>query len=140
MKSFSLLISLLLIASPAVATLITWTGIANDQEWGNSLNWSPMDVPEGVDDVVIPYTGLANYPLIISESVNCTNLTVEADAAITIGSAGWVYLFGDADFYGQLRWTTSFSMARLSVNDVFTWRPGSSTWNMNGNCSIYSYN
>jgi hypothetical protein len=76
---------LLLAATAAVANAvsITWTGIAEDNQWFNHINWSPAQVPGPNDDVSIP-SGVVQ----VTAPTGCNSLQmgtlVEAPANLTL--------------------------------------------------------
>jgi len=72
------------------ASTITWEG-ETSSAWNNPWNWSPHQVPSPDQDVVIPAVISPKfYPAINSSGFSCNNLTILADATLTI-PAGIVF-------------------------------------------------
>jgi hypothetical protein len=69
------LVLLALAAAFANAGTITWTGIAEDMQWFNHINWSPDQVPGPNDDVVIP-SGVVQ----VTAAASCNSLTMGTSA------------------------------------------------------------
>jgi len=61
----------------ASAESIKWTGIANDNQWTNHINWYPAQVPGANDDVSIP-TGVVQVTT--SVTINSLNMGYEVTA------------------------------------------------------------
>ena len=80
MKKICILLLLLTTASLFAAT---WTG-ASSEYWNHPSNWSPASVPTSATDVVIPGTGITNWPLVSGVSANCRNLTINSGGRISI--------------------------------------------------------
>ncbi len=80
MKKIYILLLLLTTASLFAAT---WTG-ASSEYWNHPSNWSPASVPTSATDVVIPGTGITNWPLVSGVSANCRNLTINSGGRISI--------------------------------------------------------
>ncbi|NLO51862.1 MAG: T9SS type A sorting domain-containing protein, partial [Bacteroidales bacterium] len=58
-------------------TTTTWSG-TTDNDWDKPGNW-PNGVPRAIDDVVIPASGITNYPT-ITQTAYCNKLTIESGA------------------------------------------------------------
>ena len=82
----------------------TWTGNLST-DWSSPGNWSPMGVPAGTTDVIIPYVASGNYPDIQATPAYCRDLTIQPNASLTISSAT---LYSNRDSYisGLLRITS----------------------------------
>ena len=57
----------------------TWDG-STDNDWHTAANWSD-GVPGSTTNVIIPFTGISNFPTIGSTAV-CHNITLESGASI----------------------------------------------------------
>ena len=70
----------------------TWTGV--NTSWTNPVNWT-FGVPTGATDAVITATPVSgnNFPVITS-GVAVNNLTVQANATLTVANAGALTLNG----------------------------------------------
>ncbi len=65
----------------------TWTGTSGN-DWNTVTNWSSNTVPDASANVTIPGTA-ANQPVVLSGgSADCFDLTVNADASLTVQSGG----------------------------------------------------
>ena len=62
----------------------TWTGTI-DSDYENAGNWSPVQIPTFVDDVIIP-DGTPNIPVVTS--VNAQARTIEILDSLRIASGG----------------------------------------------------
>ncbi len=71
-----------------------WTG-ATDADWQTTSNWSSALIPSLSDDVTIP-DGCPNYPVIDdgTTTAECNNLTIEANANISIATNGQMSVAG----------------------------------------------
>ncbi len=80
----------------AILTLIkgysadTWTG-SSDGDWNNTSNWNTGLIPNAGADVIIPTTGVTNYPTLTS-SVECNNITIESNSSGDASILGDQYL------------------------------------------------
>ena len=82
MKKICILLLLLTTASLFAAT---WTG-ASSEYWNHPSNWSPASVPTSATDVVIPGTGITNWPLVSGVSANCRDLTIQSGGRVKINN------------------------------------------------------
>ena len=71
--------------SQATITTFIWTGEFND-DWFNALNWC-QGVPDATTDVIIPSSGVPNWPVINASGAVCKSLTVETGAQLTINGS-----------------------------------------------------
>jgi len=63
---------------------ITWTG-SQSAIWNLAENWDSNVVPTEVHDVVIPATGVTNFPVIsTSTNATCQNITIMSGANLTV--------------------------------------------------------
>ena len=66
----------------------TWVG-GTSNNWKTAGNWWSNNLPMALSDVMIPTSGVTHYPAIASgQSISCKNLTVQANASLTIESGG----------------------------------------------------
>jgi uncharacterized repeat protein (TIGR02543 family) len=56
----------------------TWTG-ATSTDWNTASNWSPAAVPTSTDNVIIPSSGITNFPVV-------SGLTIDAGKTVTLNS------------------------------------------------------
>ena len=57
---------------------LTWTG-ATSTAWNTTTNWSPATVPTSNDNVIIPNSGITNFPVV-------SGLTIAAGSTMTLNS------------------------------------------------------
>ncbi len=57
---------------------LTWTG-ATSTAWNTTTNWSPSTVPTSNDNVIIPNSGITNFPVV-------SGLTIAAGSTMTLNS------------------------------------------------------
>jgi hypothetical protein len=77
------------------SALLTWTG-STDNDWNNTENWTPNTVPTAADNVIIP--NVTNKPFIVQNfnpPAFCNNLTIEADATLTINQGNALTVTGN---------------------------------------------
>jgi hypothetical protein len=66
----------------------TWIGGASSN-WNTAANWDNSIVPTALYDAIIPTLGVTHFPAIASgQGISCNNLTVQANASLTIESGG----------------------------------------------------
>ena len=70
-----------------------WTGIKSSL-WGNIENWSKQDTPLPEDDIVIP-AGTPFQPVVSINGMVCHNLTLAADAEITVYPSASITISGN---------------------------------------------
>lgn len=56
----------------------TWTG-ATSTDWNTASNWNPAVVPASTDNVIIPNSGITNFPVV-------SGLTIDAGKTVTLNS------------------------------------------------------
>ncbi len=66
------------------ATTNTWTGGSSD--WNTPTNWSTGLVPLPCNDVIIPFTGIVNFPVISTTGAICHDLTINPGAQLTLNA------------------------------------------------------
>ncbi|HEY3370626.1 MAG TPA: T9SS type A sorting domain-containing protein [Prolixibacteraceae bacterium] len=76
---------------PVGGTTYTWTG-TTDTNWNFPGNWSTALVPTSADGALLP-AGAPNYPL-ITERVDCYDLTIDRSASLTIATTGSMTVTG----------------------------------------------
>ncbi len=66
----------------------TWNGATSD-DWNTPENWSIGSIPLHCNDVIIPKTGIDNFPKISTTDAICHDLTINPGAQLTLtdGSA-----------------------------------------------------
>lgn len=68
---------------------VYWTGIANT-DWNLASNWATGSVPTAVSDVIIPTSGITNWPLISTANASCQDITLQSGAQLTMsGTAAY---------------------------------------------------
>ncbi|NOX86261.1 MAG: T9SS type A sorting domain-containing protein [Chlorobi bacterium] len=67
-----------------------WSG-SGDSDWNNTANWNTGLIPNAGADVIIPATGVTNYPTLTS-SVECNNITIESNSSGDASILGDQYL------------------------------------------------
>jgi hypothetical protein len=66
----------------------TWVG-GTSSNWNTTGNWDNSIVPTALYDAIIPTLGVTHFPAIATgQSISCNNLTVQANASLTIESGG----------------------------------------------------
>ena len=78
-----------------------WIGTTVD--WFNAVNWSNSNVPNGQENVVIPFLGAGMKQPIINnnEAITC-NLIINADVILTIESQGRLTSYGNVTNNGNM--------------------------------------
>jgi hypothetical protein len=66
------------VVSQIPAPIITWTG-ATSTAWNTTTNWSPATVPTSTDNVIIPSSGITNFPVV-------SGLTIDAGKTVTLNA------------------------------------------------------
>ena len=87
----TLLLAPLLLASPALAVTITWTGMQSTS-WHTPGNWNLNRVPGAGDDVVVPNvaTSSINYTSAVTTSINslsCSEVFNMSAGTLTIAAS-----------------------------------------------------
>lgn len=99
-------------STTAISTNLTWTG-ALSNEWNESANWSPNQIPTVLDDVYIPDVSSASnrYPVTQynlgvnndTPSRKCKSLNIASGASVTLaGGSSELIVEGVLDLYGTL--------------------------------------
>jgi len=68
----------------STSNTFTWTG-ATSTNWSTATNWDQGQVPNSANDVVIPFTGITNFPQ-ITTSCSAQTLTVDTNATLNLGT------------------------------------------------------
>lgn len=69
---------------PTTNTSATWTGLANNGDWNDCLNWASLEIPDATGaSVTIPNIGTYAYP-ILPNDVNIINLDIQAGAELDL--------------------------------------------------------
>ncbi len=96
----------------------TWTG-GTSTAWNTTTNWDLQTVPTSTDNVIIPSTGITNFPEV-------ANLTIDANTTITIQSGAKLDVTGTLTNNGTL---TLESGATL-VQEASSTLAGTGTYNV----------
>ncbi len=72
---------------------VTWTGGSN-RVWNNATNWSTNSIPSTTEDVLIPSTGITNFPMISTSGLQYNNLWIKSGAELQIVSGGQLTVNG----------------------------------------------
>ncbi len=75
---------------------VTWTG-TTDSDWNTASNWSPAIVPTAYIDVIIPASGITNYPKVYSgTNAEVKNITINSTVnnSIVVESGGKLTVAG----------------------------------------------
>jgi len=132
------LVLLALAVAIASADQITWTGIAEDNQWTNHINWSPDKVPGPNDDVVIN-SGLVQVtvPVVINSLTMGTQFSENAN--LTIFQSFFVSNVMSVQGNGVLNVNTGLQTvsASATINGVLNFIDGvlSGTWVVSGKYS-----
>ena len=78
--------------STCSSSLYRWTGSVNTN-WGTAGNWCSNAVPTSSVDVIIPGSGITNWP-VLNVNGNCRDLTIESGAQLN-GSSNNLNVYGD---------------------------------------------
>ena len=104
-------------AAPA-APVITWTGTTST-DWNTTSNWNPQFVPTSTYSINIPSTGITNFPV-------ATSLTIDAGKTVTLNSNARLTVNGTITNNGTL---TLESGATL-VQEASSTLAGTGTYNV----------
>ena len=126
---------LALAAVSASAASIKWTGIANDNQWTNHINWYPAQVPGQNDDVSIP-SGVVQVT--VATSVNSLQMGTEVTApanltlyqSFLVGNGG-LSVFSNGNLFINTGLTQVFATATVSGNLYFIDGTLGGSWNIN---------
>ncbi len=96
----------------------TWTG-ATSTAWNTTTNWSPAAVPTSTDNVIIPSTGITNFPV-------ATSLTIASGSTMTLNSNAQLTINGTLTNNGTLTLESGATLVQGTGNTV----AGSGTFNV----------
>lgn len=71
----------LILASPAMASVSTWTGAHGTSDWFDSLNWSPPAVPSAGADVIFNGSAYAS-----GQDITLNKMTMNGGSIVNIGN------------------------------------------------------
>lgn len=74
----------------------TWTG-AQSTDWFDIANWNSCGIPSATTPVLIPSSGITNFPVINNSTASTYNLTVNNGGSISVASAGILNAYGNVD-------------------------------------------
>ncbi|HAS46477.1 MAG TPA: hypothetical protein DCS93_38705 [Microscillaceae bacterium] len=114
--------------SQATTTTFIWTGEFND-DWFNALNWC-QGVPDATTDVIIPGSGVPNWPIINANGAVCKSFTIETGGQLTINGAYELEVHGS--------WTNNGGTLNMN-NSIVNFR-GSTNETIGGTNSTIFYN
>ncbi len=83
-----LIITMLLLAFPAVAAEKVWNGGGDDSTWVGDDNWSPAVAPAAADDVTIDTEGAS---VSCDRTFNAKSITLGGRETVTLTSENFVY-------------------------------------------------
>ncbi len=98
--------------------LVTWTGTTST-DWSTASNWSPASVPTSSDNIIIPATGITNYPV-------ASSLTIASGKTTTINSNAQLTVNGTLTNNGTLTLESGATLVQGTGNTV----AGSGTFNV----------
>lgn len=62
----------------------TWTG-ATSTDWNTASNWNPANVPTSNDNVIIPTSGITNFPVVSGLTIAAgSTMTLNANTRLTV--------------------------------------------------------
>lgn len=81
------------ISITASGQMFTWDG-STDSDWNDGTNWDVGCVPSAVDDVVIPGTGVSNWPD-ANTTAYAHDVTIQDGAQLDASTSGSLLVYGD---------------------------------------------
>jgi hypothetical protein len=97
---------------------LTWTG-ATSTDWNTASNWNPATVPTSNDNVIIPSSGITNFPV-------ATSLTIASGSTMTLNSNARLTVNGTLTNNGTLTLESGATLVQGTGNTV----AGSGTFNV----------
>lgn len=81
----------------AESSQLTWNGsVSND--WNNSANWTPNEVPNSCSNITIPNT---ETPPQISEDITISSLNINSGMSLTVPNGTTLNVIGDLNMYSE---------------------------------------
>ena len=77
----------------ATVTSVTWNGSISS-DWNNSMNWTPVVVPNEFQTVTIPQ-GMLHNPTVNTDGLACKQLTINTGATVTVTNSSEITVNGD---------------------------------------------
>lgn len=71
----------------------TWAG-TNGNDWNTTGNWTNNVVPSTSANIIIPSSGVTNFPIITTSAIQCANLNILGGANIHINPGGALTVTG----------------------------------------------
>jgi hypothetical protein len=96
----------------------TWTG-GTSTDWNNASNWSPQFIPSTAYDIIIPATGITNFPTV-------TSLTIGSGKTITLNSNAQLTISGTLTNNGTLTIESGATLVQGATSTL----AGSGTYNV----------
>jgi len=97
----------------------TWTGTTST-DWNTASNWTPASVPTSTDNIIIPSTGITNFPVALS-------LTIATGSTITLNANANLTVTGVLTNNGTITLSSGATLVQGASSTV----AGSGTWNVN---------
>lgn len=120
-----------------------WTG-NNNSDWFNNSNWACGDVPDNLDDLIVP-TGALNMPEIDAAGAEFRNIIIENAASLSTMGTNSIDIYGDWTNDGyfmpnsgtiHVRGNTEISGSTETQFNHLNIHPASNMISRNGNINI----